>query len=196
MILLRLFFEFCRVGLFSVGGGLATIPFLTDLGERTGWFTSGQLADMIAISESTPGPMGVNMATYVGFATAGVPGGVIATLGLIFPSVIIILVIAGFLQKFRQSKTVDGVFYGLRAASVALITAALLQVAKIALMFHEVEGQEIAPGQFATRYELFYWPAILLAVVIFVLVKFTPARKLHPICFIGLAAVAGIVFQM
>ena len=70
MILLRLFLEFCRVGLFSVGGGLATIPFLTDLGERTGWFTSGQLADMIAISESTPGPMGVNMATYVGFTTA------------------------------------------------------------------------------------------------------------------------------
>ena len=136
------------------------------------------------------------MATYVGFATAGVPGGVIATLGLIFPSVVIILIIAGFLQKFRQSKAVDGVFYGLRAASVALITAALLQVAKIALMFHEVEGHEIAQGQVVPRYKLFYWPAILLAVVIFVLVKFTPARKLHPICFIGLAAVAGIVFQM
>ena len=195
MILLRLFFEFCRVGLFSVGGGLATIPFLTDLGERTGWFTSGQLADMIAISESTPGPMGVNMATYVGFATAGVPGGVVATLGLIFPSVVIILIIAGFLQKFRQSKAVDGVFYGLRAASVALITAALLQVAKIALMFHET-GHEIAPGQAVPLYELFYWPAIILAVVVFVLVKFSPAKKLHPICFIGLAALAGIVFQM
>lgn len=195
MILLRLFFEFCRVGLFSVGGGLATIPFLTDLGERTGWFTSGQLADMIAISESTPGPMGVNMATYVGFATAGVPGGVVATLGLIFPSVVIILIIAGFLQKFRQSKAVDGVFYGLRAASVALITAALLQVAKIALMFHETGG-EIEPGQAAHRYELFYWPAIILAVVIFALVKFSPAKKLHPICFIGLAALAGVIFQM
>ena len=195
-LLLELFFEFCQVGLFSVGGGLATIPFLTDLGERTGWFTSGQLADMIAISESTPGPMGVNMATYVGFATAGVPGGVVATLGLIFPSVVIILVIAGFLQKFRQSKAVDGVFYGLRAASVALITAALLQVAKIALMFHETVGPEVSPGVFVPKYELFYWPAIILAVVIFVLVKFTPAKKLHPICFIGLAAVAGIIFQM
>ena len=196
MILLRLFFEFCRVGLFSVGGGLATIPFLTDLGERTGWFTSGQLADMIAISESTPGPMGVNMATYVGFATAGVPGGAVATLGLIFPSVVIILVIAGFLQKFRQSKAVDGVFYGLRAASVALITAALLQVAKIALMFHETGGHEIAPGQAVPRYELFYWPAIILAAIIFALVKFSPAKKLHPICFIGLAALAGVIFRM
>lgn len=191
MTLLRLFFEFCRVGLFSVGGGLATIPFLTDLGERTGWFGAGDLANMIAISESTPGPMGVNMATYVGFHTAGILGGVIATLGLIFPSIVIILVIAEFLEKFRQSKAVDAVFYGLRAASVALITAALLQVAKIALMFHEVAG---AGG--AVETQLFYWPTIILAVVIFVLVKFTPLKKLHPICFIGLAAVAGVIFQM
>lgn len=196
MVLLRLFFEFCRVGLFSVGGGLATIPFLTDLGQRTGWFTSGDLANMIAISESTPGPMGVNMATYVGFHTAGVVGGIIATLGLIFPSVVIILVIAGFLQKFRQSKGVDAVFYGLRAASVALITAALLQVAKIALMFHKVYVDTSVPGQGVVGYELFYWPAIILAVVIFVLVKYSPLKKLHPICFIGLAALAGIVFQM
>ena len=192
MILLRLFLEFCRVGLFSVGGGLATIPFLTDLGGRTGWFTDQQLADMIAISESTPGPMGVNMATYVGFAAAGVPGGVVATLGLIFPSVVIILIIAGFLQKFRQSKAVDGVFYGLRAASVALITAALLQVAKIALMFHET----LAPEHGVIKIDLFYWPAIILAVVIFALVKFSPAKKLHPICFIALAALAGAVFRM
>lgn len=191
MILVQLFLEFCRVGLFSVGGGLATIPFLTDLGQRTGWFNSGDLADMIAISESTPGPMGVNMATYVGFHTAGIAGGIVATLGLVSSSIVIILIIAGFLQKFRQSKAVDGVFYGLRAASVALITAALLQVAKIALLFHEVPGVD---GSIETR--LFYWPAIILAVVIFVLVKFTPAKKLHPICFIGLAALAGAVFQM
>ena len=195
MIYLRLFLEFCKVGLFSVGGGLATIPFLTDLGERTGWFTSGQLADMIAVSESTPGPMGVNMATYVGFTSGGVLGGIVATLGLIFPSLVIILIIAGFLQKFRQSKAVDGVFYGLRAASVALITASLLQVAKVALLFHET-AHEIAPGQAVPVVETFYWPAIILAAVIFVLVKFSPLKKLHPICFIALAALAGIVFQM
>jgi chromate transporter len=192
MLYLRLFFEFCKVGLFSVGGGLATIPFLTDLGERTGWFTSGQMADMIAISESTPGPMGVNMATYVGFATGGVPGGILATLGLIFPSIVIILVISKFLQKFRQSKVVDGVFYGLRAASVALITAAMLQVAKIALMFHEVEVPEYG----AVKTQLFYWPAILLAAVVFVLLKFTPLKKLHPICFIALSAVVGVIFSL
>ena len=183
MVLVQLFLEFCRVGLFSVGGGLATIPFLTDLGERTGWFGAGDLANMIAISESTPGPMGVNMATYVGFHTAGVVGGVVATVGLIFPSVVIILIIAGFLEKFRQSKAVDAVFYGLRAASVALITAALLQVAKIALL---------TPGQ---PFQL-NLVAVILAVIVFVLVKFSPLKKLHPVCFIGLAALAGIVFQM
>jgi chromate transporter len=187
MLLLRLFYEFCKVGLFSVGGGLATIPFLTAMGERTGWFTSGQLADMIAVSESTPGPMGVNMATYVGFTSAGVAGGVAATLGLIFPSIVIILIISKFLQKFRQSKVVDGVFYGLRAASVALITAAMFQVAKIALMFHEVGVNE---------YELFYWPAIILAVIVFLLLRYSPMKKLHPICFIGLAALVGVIFQL
>ena len=192
MIYLRLFWEFFKVGLFSIGGGMATIPFLTDLGARTGWFTSGQLAGLFAISESTPGPMGVNTATYVGFVTGGVPGGVIATLGLICPSIIIILIIAKFLQRFRQSKVVDGAFYGLRAASVALITTAMLQVAQIALMFHE----EPVPEYGVTKTQLFYWPAILLAVVIFVLIQYTPLKKLHPICFIGLSAVVGIVLQM
>jgi chromate transporter len=189
MVLLQLFFEFCRVGLFSVGGGLATIPFLTDLGERTGWFSPGDLANMIAISESTPGPMGVNMATYVGFHTAGVVGGVTATLGLVSSSIVIILIIAGFLDKFRQSKAVDAVFYGLRAASVALITAALLQVAKIALL-RPAQGLESAFPYYPD------WIAILLAAAIFILAKFTPLKKLHPICFIALAAAAGIVFQM
>ena len=91
MILLRLYFEFFKTGLFAVGGGLATIPFLRDISAATGWFTDTDLTTMIAVSESTPGPIGVNMATYVGFQTAGVPGSVIATLGLITPSIIIIL---------------------------------------------------------------------------------------------------------
>ena len=192
MIYLQLFWEFFRIGLFAVGGGMATLPFLEQLSVRTGWYGPALITDMIAISESTPGPMGVNMATYVGFTSGGVLGGIVSTLGLIFPSILIILIIAKFLQKFRQSKVVDGVFYGLRAASVALITAALLQVAKIALMFREVA----LPESGVVKTELFYWPAILLAAVIFVLVKFTPLKKLHPICFIALAAVAGIIFQM
>lgn len=189
MILLRLFCEFCRVGLFSVGGGLATIPFLTDLGYRTGWFGPGDLTNMIAISESTPGPMGVNMATYVGFHSAGVLGGIVATLGLVFPSVVIILVIAKFLQKFRQSKAVDAVFYGLRAASVALITAALLQVAKIAL-FSPATASDSAFAYYPN------WLALAVAAVVFVCVKFTPLKKLHPICFIAASAVIGVILGM
>lgn len=129
MVLLRLFYEFFKTGLFSVGGGMATIPFLQHMGETTGWFTNGDLTTMIAVSESTPGPMGVNMATYVGFEIAGIPGAVIATLGLITPSIIVILIIAGFLQKFRHSKGVEATFSGLRPASTALIASAGLSVA-------------------------------------------------------------------
>jgi chromate transporter len=187
MIYLRLFFEFCKVGLFAVGGGLATIPFLSDLGNRTGWFTSGQLADMIAVSESTPGPIGVNIATYAGFTAAGVPGGIVSTLGLVFPSLIIILIIAGFLNRFRESVIVDSVFYGLRAASAALITAALLQVAEIALMNHVTNDGNV---------QLFYWPAVILAAAVFVCFSYTPLKKIHPIFFIAFSAVVGIVLGM
>ena len=121
MIFLRLFIEFFKTGLFAVGGGMATLPFLSDMGVRTGWFTSAQLADMVAVSESTPGPIGVNMATYVGFETGGIPGAVIATLGLVAPSIIVILIIAQFLKAFRNSKYVDRAFYGVRPASTAAI---------------------------------------------------------------------------
>ena len=129
MILLRLFYEFFKTGLFSVGGGMATIPFLQHMGETTGWFTNQDLTTMIAVSESTPGPLGVNMATYVGYQTAGVPGALVATLGVITPGAILILIIAGFLQKFRSNRSVEAVFAGLRPASTALIAAAGLSVA-------------------------------------------------------------------
>ena len=195
MIYLQLFFEFFKTGLFAIGGGLATIPFLTDMGARTGWFTSGELANMIAISESTPGPMGVNMATYVGFHTGGVLGGVVATLGLVCPSIIVILIIAGFLKKFRESRGVDAVFYGIRPASTALIAAALVEVCSIALMFHQ-GGHEIALGQAVPTTELFYWPAILLAAAVFVCLQVKPLKKLHPIVFIAASAVVGVLFRL
>ena len=182
MILLRLFFEFAKTGLFAVGGGLATIPFLQDIGLRTGWFTQADLTTMIALSESTPGPIGVNMATYVGYETAGVPGAVVATLGLITPSLIVILIVAGFLQKFRRSKTVEAVFYGLRPASTALIAAAGLGVAGAVLL--TVGG-----------YPAIRWPSLLLAAAVFVCLKFTPLKKLHPIVFIGASALVGVLFR-
>ena len=192
MIYLRLFYEFFKVGLFSVGGGLATVPFLSDIGSRTGWFTAADLANMLAISESTPGPIGVNMATYVGFHTGGIPGGIIATLGLIAPAILVISIIALFLKKFRESRVVDSVFYGLRPASTALITAALAEVVTIALMFRPVALPE--SGAVETR--LFHWPAIALASAVFICLQIKPLKKLHPIVFIAISAVLGIVFKM
>src|SRR5699024_7204340 len=123
-IYIQLFYECFKTGLFAVGGGLATLPFLYDISDRTGWFTYEQLADMIAISESTPGAIGINMTTYVGHITAGFLGGIVATIGLVTPSIIIILIIGRFLTRFRDNPYVDSVFYGLRPASTALIAAA------------------------------------------------------------------------
>ena len=189
MILLRLFFEFFKAGLFAVGGGMATLPFLYDISTRTGWFTHEKLADMIAVSESTPGPIGVNMATYVGFETAGIPGAVIATLGLITPEIIIILLIARVLQQFRQNKTVDAAFYGLRPCSVALIAAAGLLVVKVALFRVDAWQESGVLG------DLFNWKAIALAAVLVVLTRYVkPLKKLHPIIFILGSALVGIVF--
>ena len=110
MIYLRLFYEFAKTGLFAVGGGMATIPFLYAISEKTGWFTAADIGNMIAISESTPGAMGVNMSTYVGFSVKGVLGAVIATLGLVLPSIIVILIISRMLEKFKDSKLVQKIF--------------------------------------------------------------------------------------
>ena len=185
MIYLRLFYEFFKTGLFSVGGGLATLPFLYEMSTKTDWFTTADIADMIAVSESTPGPIGINMSTYAGFTTGGVLGGVVASIGLSVPSVIIILIIAKFLEKFRSNRFVEGAFYGLRPASIAMITAAGLNVARVAL----VNMDALAAGNYG---EFFLWKAILLGVAIFI-----GQRKLKwsPVIFIGIAAVVGIVFQ-
>ena len=190
MILLRLFWEFFKTGLFAVGGGMATLPFLYSMAEATGWFSAAQLADMIAVSESTPGPIGVNMATYVGFTVAGIPGAIIATLGLIAPEVIIILIIARVLQKFRQNKLVDAAFYGLRPCSVGLIAAAGLLVVKVAMLHTERYFQT---GRLA---ELVDWKAVALAAVLIVLTRWVKkTKKLHPIFFILGSALVGVVFS-
>ncbi len=189
MLCLRLFWEFFKTGLFAVGGGMATLPFLYSMSDATGWFTHAQLADMIAVSESTPGPIGVNMATYVGFTAAGVPGAVVATLGLITPSVIIILIIARVLAAFRQNKYVDAAFYGLRPCSVGLIAAAGLLVVKIALFDVDLYKQT------GVLMNLFQWKAIALAAVLIVLTRYVkPLKKLHPVFFILGSAAVGALF--
>jgi len=190
MIFIRLFYEFFKAGLFAIGGGMATLPFLYNISDQTGWFTYGQLADMVAISESTPGPIGVNMATYVGFTTAGIPGAVVATVGLITPSIIIILIIAGFLKSFKDSKYVQNAFYGLRPASTGLIAAACLSVFTL-IMFNK-EAYESS----GDLMKLISLPNILLLIVLYYFTAVCKKTKgLHPVVFIAASAVIGIIFH-
>lgn len=184
-IYLRLYYEFFKVGLFAIGGGMATIPFLSDLGKTSGWYTATDLMNMIAVSESTPGPIGINMATYVGFTVGGVPGAVIATIGEVSPAIIIIILIAKLLEKFKESKYVNDAFYGLRPASTALIAAALVEVAREVLFTNGVLSLSALRPK----------ALILIPIVWFLSNRFKPTKDLHPICFVGLCAVIGMIFR-
>ena len=195
MIFLELYFRFFMVGLFAVGGGLATLPFLISMGETTGWFTSMDISNMVAISESTPGPIGINMATYIGYQIGsqlgtpfGILGSIIASLGEVTPAIVIIIIVSKMLMKFRDSKYVEYAFYGLRAASVGLIAAAWMGVAKIAFFNSEVMA---GGGNFLMAVD--YKSIILSAVIFFLATKF---KKLHPIALIVLSAAVGIIFKM
>lgn len=197
MLYLRLFYEFFKTGLFAVGGGMATIPFLYKLSDATGWFSHNDLANMIAVGESTPGPIGVNMATYVGYISGmgkdgmigAIIGAVVATLGLITPSIIIILIIASFLKAFRDNRYVNNAFYGLRPASTGLIAAAGMSVV-ISNLFIDFSIKNFAWNQIN-------WIGLGLAIVLWLLTNvIKPTKKWHPIVFIGIAAVVGIVLKM
>lgn len=198
MILCKLFWEFCKTGLFAIGGGMATVPFLREIADKTGWFTAGQLADMIAVSESTPGPLGVNMATYVGYTVGssqlgspwmGIVGAVVATLGLIFPSIVIVLCISFFLKRFRTSTLVDAALYGLRPASVALISGAGVEIVLFAIL--RVDSiYQIGAAQLS-------WKSVALAAGVYAGTNLIPKlKKLHPIWFILLSAIVGIILKM
>lgn len=198
ILYLRLFYEFFKIGLFSIGGGMATIPFLYKLSDATGWFTHNDLANMIAVGESTPGPIGVNMATYVGFTTGmnqgdlpfAILGAVVATVGLVTPSIIVILIVAAFLQSFRDNKYVNFAFYGLRPASAGLIAAAGISVVQSALIFPEYFKNGFNPDGIN-------WIGCVLAIVLWLLTnKINKTKKLHPVIFIAFSAVVGIIFSM
>lgn len=190
MIFLQLFFRFFQIGLFSIGGGLATLPFLYELMEKTGWYTMEDVSNMIAVSESTPGPLGVNMATYVGNVTGGIFGGVVATLGLIAPSICVIILVSKVLEKFRDSETVKAIFYGLRPASMAMIASAGLLVAKQAFINTDALSSFSSLGDVSA---LFSFKPLFFAVLLWILMT---KYKKHPIFYILLAGVIGIVFQM
>ncbi len=191
MIYLRLFYHFFTTGLFSIGGGLATLPFLYDLSDKTGWFTHEELTNMLAVSESTPGAIGINMATYVGFEVASVPGSIVATIGLITPGIIIILIVAKILERFRKSRYVQWALYGLRAASVALVAAAALSVFRVSLIHYDRIGI-IFEENGTPLSDVFDVKGLILAA--FLLFATRKWEKIHPIFWIAVSAVAGIAF--
>ena len=182
MIYLLRCWEFFKTGLFSIGGGLATIPFLMEMSEKYGWFTAEQLSNMIAVSESTPGPIGINMATYVGFTTCGISGALVATTALVLPSLVIIMIIAGFLEKFRENRLVKDTFYCLRPAVIGMLCVALTSMVSPLLINFAGVG----------FFEIFNIKALLLfGLLLFAILKF----KKHPILYIAIGAVVGIIFK-
>ena len=189
MIVLYLFLTFFKIGLFTIGGGYDMIPMIQQDILSHGWVSQSDLIDFIAISESTPGPFAINIATFVGMSKAGLIGAVSATLGVVLPSFLIILIIAKFLQAFKDSPLVDAAFYGLRPASTGLIAAAGLSVLALVLVNPGVsEGAGIL--------ELINIKSILLIAVLYYFTAVCKKTKgLHPVCFIAASAVVGIVFQ-
>lgn len=188
MLYLTLFYEFFKTGLFAVGGGLATLPFLKDIAQQYGWFSVSELTDMLAVSESTPGPIGINMSTYAGFHAAGIPGALVATASLVLPSYLVILIISHFLEKFRDSPLVNNVFYGIRPATTGLIAGAMFEV----FVFSLFNTQAFA----ATGSLLDLFRVVPIVVYAVALVAVLRLPKLHPIVFIICGAAVGILLGL
>lgn len=188
MIYFKLYFEFFKIGLFAIGGGMATIPFLRHLSETTGWFTLSFITDMIAISESTPGPIGINMATYAGYNVGGMLGGVLATLGMITPSVIIVTIIAGYLERFRQSDLVNSAFFGLRPAVTALIAFAGYEIMQLSII-----NEKLSDSVSRLWYEQINGLKFLLFMMVFYLIK---RFKKHPLVYIAASALIGVALGL
>lgn len=183
-VFLELFLEFFQIGLFAVGGGPATIPFLMDLPSRHNWYEVSDVANMLAVSESTPGPIGINMATYAGYNAAGIPGGIVATLSLVLPSLIVIVLIAKLLDNFSKNIYVKSSFSMIRPAVTGLIAVSVFGIFRTAL-FTSADGE-------------FRFPIILIllciAYAIFMNIK--KLKKIHPFFWIFSGAVLGIVFKL
>lgn len=187
MIYWNLFWEFFKTGLFAIGGGLATLPFLSKIGSTYGWFTQEELANMLAVSESTPGPIGVNMATYVGNIVAGVFGGILTTFSLVLPSYLVIYIVCKIMEKFRDNRYVQGAMTTLRPASVGMVAAAVLDVV-VSVLFHQEALQAL---QWANMVAV---PSLILFLVLAAF--YYKFNKIHPVVLLALGAVAGILLKL
>ena len=185
--------EFMKVGLFAIGGGLATIPFIYEMSDNYGWFSHNDILDFLAISEATPGPMGVNMSTYAGYITNGIPGAILTTLSLVLPSVVVVLIVARLLEKFRENIFVKTGFHILRPASTALIAAAGLNI--LLIVFFDVEKITFdTMGKVGEMFTHVNWIAIVIFILLFILMR--SFKKVHPLVFILVAAGLGIVLKL
>lgn len=180
----HLFIEFFQIGLFAVGGGPATIPFLMKLPQYYDWYERADVATMLAVSESTPGPIGLNMSTYAGYNAAGFPGGLVATLSLVLPSIIVITIVAKILESFSKNPYVKSAFHTIRPAVTGLIATAVLGIWETSLFTAE-------DGSF--RFPIF---SVALCIIFYVAMSHKKLKKLHPAFWILCGAVIGVVFQM
>lgn len=185
MGLIKLFITFAYIGLFSVGGGLVALPFIRQEAVSRGWITLEQFFQMVAVSESTPGPIGINMATYVGHHQYGLIGGIVTTAGNVLPSLIIIMIIAKYFKKFGDEPIVRHAFYGLRAAVVGLVGTAVYDVFKVSIF--RIDDYMLT-HQLS---QMIDFKALIIFGVIFYLYK---KFDKHPIVYILLGGVLGVVF--
>ena len=180
MIFLELFWTFFKIGAFTFGGGYAMLPLIQSEVTAKGWIDAASLADFIAVSESTPGPIAVNMATYVGSELGGVLGALCATLGVVLPSFVIILIVAGCFARFQKSKFVQGALSGLKPGAVALIATAVISVGKTVFF-----SGGLTLAVFAT-------PMFYVCLGIFAVMLLLAFKKVHPIAIICISAAVGI----
>ncbi|MCC3144020.1 chromate transporter [Halanaerobium sp. Z-7514] len=186
MIYIILFLEFFKVGLFALGGGLAALPFLQELIVKYGWISSEELLNMIAVSESTPGAIGINTATFIGYNTAGIGGGIIATLGLAAPSIIIISLIAHYFKEFNNHPLVKSAFVGIRPAVAGLIASAAFQLSRGQIFHFEKLNADLE------IFNVLDLKGFILFLLIFLAIR---KFKKHPIIYIITAALIGIIFK-
>ncbi|NMA85261.1 MAG: chromate transporter [Epulopiscium sp.] len=184
-IYITLILTFFKLGLFSFGGGYAMIPLIEKEIERHGWMTATEFSNIIAIAEMTPGPIAVNSATFVGYKTAGIFGGIIATIGVALPSLLLILLVSQIFFKYQKHPVNKMIFYGIRPVIVGLITTATVFVGRTAVL---KEGAVIVGG--ADIFNSLNFGSIAICILSFIgLLKY----KIHPIAMIGISAVLGMI---
>lgn len=190
MIYLKLLLSFLKIGLFSFGGGYAMIPLIQKEIEVNGWLTPSQFVDIIAIAEMTPGPIAVNSATYVGYKSAGIFGGAVATFGVALPSLVLILIVSRLFIKFKDHPLNVMIFYGIRPVIVGLIFASAFIVAKTTLLKSTLIGfKEIILNPFG----IIDIKSIVILILTLIALK---KLKLHPILVIIGAGIIGVVLYL